>query len=145
MFRVFCAIVIFCSACSSVKTTSSDEQKNFLIDFKTKMELLKSSEEYNSSKTKLLLVKKAPTSLSIPDSFIDFFVIDVVNQKLLIQEKVDKAAVSWQSENIIKIKISPGTVTDDKDFNEKSSTYYINVLTGKKNSQIDSVINNSQQ
>ena len=131
--RVVLLVLYFIVSCRSVET---DKKENQLEAFNTEKLTLIATEkyeknfilEYNSTKDFVLCIHKKKSNIPGPES-INFFIYDLVNNKITYESNISKGSVSWQSEYEIKLEEIPGTVQKNI---PPTTMYLLNVKTNSK-------------
>ena len=94
---------------------------------------------FNSTKTAVLCVKEAKTTLLVPQRKIAFFVFDVTADSILFEDNLTNGSVAWNDEFSIIVKIIPG-IEESEEKSPHRQPGYIFDLRSKKTKNLESVI-----
>jgi len=94
---------------------------------------------FNSTKTALLCVKEAKTTLLVPQRRIAFFVFDVTADSILFEDNLANGSVAWNDEFSIIVKIIPG-IEESEEKSPHRQPGYIFDLRSKKTKNLERVI-----
>ena len=132
--RVILLLLYFTVSCKSLETEKKTNQSD---DLSTEHLTLIANEKfksnfnirYNSKNNFALCTHRNKSSIPGPES-INFFVYDLINDKISYESKISKGSISWISEYEIKIEEIPGIV--QKDNIMQTHIYILNVKTNSK-------------
>jgi len=93
----------------------------------------------NSTKTAVLCVKEAKTTLLVPQRQIAFFVFDVTADSILFEDNLANGSVAWNDDFSIVVKIIPG-IEESEEKSPHRQPGYIFDLRSKKTKNLESVI-----
>ncbi len=131
--RVVLLILYFIVSCKSVETDKKENQLEALNTEKLTLIATEKYEknftlEYNSNKDFALCIHKNKSNIPGPES-INFFVYDLINNKITYENNISKGSVSWQSEYEIKLEEIPGTIQKNM---TSTNVYILNIKTNSK-------------
>jgi len=131
--RVVLLILYFIVSCKSVETDKKENQLEALNTEKLTLIATEKYEknftlEYNSNKDFALCIHKNKSNIPGPES-INFFVYDLINNKITYEDNISKGSVSWQSEYEIKLEEIPGTIQKNM---TSTNVYILNIKTNSK-------------
>ncbi len=131
--RVVLLILYFIVSCKSVETDKKENQLEALNTEKLTLIATEKYEknftlEYNSNKDFALCIHKNKSNIPGPES-INFFVYDLMNNKITYENNISKGSVSWQSEYEIKLEEIPGTIQKNM---TSTNVYILNIKTNSK-------------
>ena len=131
--RVVLLILYFIVSCKSVETDKKENQLEALNTEKLTLIATEKYEknftlEYNSNKDFALCIHKNKSNIPGPES-INFFVYDLISNKITYENNISKGSVSWQSEYEIKLEEIPGTIQKNM---TSTNVYILNIKTNSK-------------
>ncbi len=131
--RVVLLILYFIVSCKSVEIDKKENQLEALNTEKLTLIATEKYEknftlEYNSNKDFALCIHKNKSNIPGPES-INFFVYDLINNKITYEDNISKGSVSWQSEYEIKLEEIPGTIQKNM---TSTNVYILNIKTNSK-------------
>ena len=137
-------------SCTSAKKTSVASQENqhgspAVEKYKTlAMEKYNDRIDYisNESKTYVLCSKTNKSTPKIPQNSLFFFVYDLKNDRVVIEESVVDGSVTWISDHQIEIIQKTGIVT--KDNPDHRQGYIFDLNTGEKSTLSKKALNLKQ-
>jgi hypothetical protein len=94
---------------------------------------------FNSTKTAVLCVKEAKTTLLVPQRRIAFFVFDVTADSILFEDNLANGSVAWIDEFSIVVKIISG-IEESEENSPRRRPGYIFDLRSKKTRNLESII-----
>lgn len=121
---VFCIIIMIYGCCAA----SSE-----IIDYKAAEKLAKEKfgenfmVEKNNSGALFLCYKTDETKNQL-HTILHYFIYDVKSGSIILQEKLNDAAVRWVDEHNIEIKLTPEIISGDED----ETGFIFNVITKEK-------------
>lgn len=131
--RIVLLVLYFIVSCRSVET---DKKENQLEAFNTEKLTLIATEkyeknfilEYNSTKDFVLCIHNKKSKIPGPES-INFFIYDLVNNKITYESSIPNGSISWKSDYELIIEEIPGIVQKD------GPNIYKYILNVKNNSK----------
>ena len=125
-------LILFSSLISCSSVEKDIEEKNSDLDELMQLATVKYKNnfniEYNSNKKFALCIHKNKSNIPGPES-INFFVYDLINNKITYEDNISKGSVSWQSEYEIKLEEIPGTIQKNM---TSTNVYILNIKTNSK-------------
>ena len=131
--RAVLLILYFVVSCKSIETNKNEKQLEVVsIEKVTLIAIEKYNKNYsielNSNKDFALCIHKNKSNIPGPES-INFFVYNLLNDKIAYESNISKGNVSWDSEYEIIMEEMPGTIQKNM---PHTSIYIFNVITNKK-------------
>jgi hypothetical protein len=127
------ALILFLTACHTAKTdaqksTVSQEYKSIAV------EKYGNNIEYvlNNSKTHVICLKQNKPTPQFPQNQISFFVYDLAKEEIILEESLIDGEVSWKNDREIQVKMTPGMLTTDEEYNKQLTGYIFDVKERKK-------------
>lgn len=120
LFNFFLIIVIYgcCAASSEIMHYNAAENlakekfgENFVIE--------------KNNTGSLFLCFKVREAKNQLHTLLHYFIYEAKSQRIIIEEKINDAAVKWFDEHNIKITLTPEIISGDED----ETTYILNVIT----------------
>ena len=119
--------------CHGVKT---DVQKSAApSDYKSiAMEKYHSNIKYlfNSSDSFVICLKKIKPTSQFPRDLLNFFVYDLATQEIILEETSIDGNVWWKNDHEIQVRMTPGILTTDEEYNKHLMGYIFDVKVKKK-------------
>ncbi len=90
----------------------------------------------NDSKTYVLCTYEVAGSSQQPRNSLNYLVIKIKDNSIVMENRVDGGTVSWYDDNEIEVYLTPGMVRKDQTADDFKTLY--NVVTGESRSRINS-------
>jgi hypothetical protein len=132
-FVLIIALFFFLSSCHATKKDfrkSTDSQGYRSVAIKKYGHNIKYI--LNPSNTYVICLKRNKPTPQMPENLISFFVYDLANEEIILEEPAINGEVAWKTNHEVQVRIIPGILTTDENYNKKLSGYTFDVNLGKK-------------
>ena len=127
------AFLLFFITCHTTKT--ENKKSTGTLDYKSiALKKYQKNIEYlfNSSDTYVICLTKNKPTPQMPQNQISFFVYDLANKEIILEDSLIDGEVSWKSDHDIQVKMTPGILTTDEEYNKQLTGYIFDVKEKKK-------------
>lgn len=124
--------LFFCTTCHSTKGNNNSAKS---LDYKSiAIKKYQKNIEYffNSSDTYVICLTKDKSTPQMPENQISFFVYDLANEEIILEDSLIDGEVSWKSDHEIQVKMISGILTTDEEYNKQLTGYIFDVKEKKK-------------
>jgi hypothetical protein len=134
-FLTFLSLLVSCTSSPRGGGASIQEKKEPVVMTKYEMiavEKFKDHIDYvfNETKTHVLCMKTNKATPKMPESTVTFFIFELKNEKIVLEESIVDGAVRWVNDRQMEIIQRTGTVS--KNDPDRTKSYLFDLDSGKK-------------
>jgi len=127
LFSLFFVFIFFVGCVASKSNMNTEKDKEFIEKIKKEKFATENVEEiFNDSKDYVIILHKMDRGTGFP-SVIEFVVLDLATKKKIYEDSVIDGSVSWEDNDVIRIKRIPDARSKDDETNKKAELKHINV------------------